>query len=55
METRIGVVGIVVKNRREMASTVNEILSAHADIVVGRMGVPYREKNVSVVTLIRFV
>ncbi|MEW6458795.1 MAG: TM1266 family iron-only hydrogenase system putative regulator [Bacillota bacterium] len=52
METRIGVVGIVVENRREMASTVNEILGAHADIVVGRMGVPYREKNVSVIALI---
>jgi len=52
VETRIGVVGIVVENRREMASTVNEILGAHADIVVGRMGVPYREKNVSVIALI---
>lgn len=52
METRIGVVGIVVENRREMASRVNEILGAHADIVVGRMGVPYREKNVSVIALI---
>lgn len=52
METRIGVVGIVVENRREMAFRVNEILGAHADIVVGRMGVPYREKNVSVIALI---
>lgn len=52
METRIGVVGIVVENRREMASTVNEILGAYSDIVVGRMGVPYRAKNLSVIALI---
>lgn len=52
METRIGVLGIVVENRRAMAPKVNEILGAHADIIVGRMGIPYREKNLSVIALI---
>ncbi|MGQ9512901.1 TM1266 family iron-only hydrogenase system putative regulator [Thermodesulfitimonas sp.] len=52
MESRIGVIGIIVENRREAAPRVNEILSRHADIIVGRMGVPYREKNLSVITLI---
>ncbi|MBU4533811.1 MAG: iron-only hydrogenase system regulator [Firmicutes bacterium] len=52
METRIGVLGIVVENRREMASRVNEILCVHADIIVGRMGIPYREKGFSVIALI---
>ncbi|MGQ9755511.1 MAG: TM1266 family iron-only hydrogenase system putative regulator [Desulfotomaculales bacterium] len=52
METRIGVIGIVVENRRAMAQRVNEILSAHADLIVGRIGIPYREKNVSVIALI---
>ncbi|HAG06985.1 MAG: Uncharacterized protein XD69_0700 [Clostridia bacterium 62_21] len=52
METRIGVIGIVVKERRKMAPKVNEILSMHADIIVGRMGIPYREKNLSVIALI---
>lgn len=52
METRIGVVGIVVEDRRAMALRVNEILSAHADLIVGRMGIPYREKNLSVIALI---
>ncbi len=52
METRIGVLGIVVENRREAAPRVNEILSKHADMIVGRMGIPYREKNLSVISLI---
>jgi putative iron-only hydrogenase system regulator len=52
METRIGVVGIVIQDRIEMAPRVNEILSAHADIIVGRMGIPYREKNICVISLI---
>jgi putative iron-only hydrogenase system regulator len=52
METRIGTLGIVVENRREMAARVNEILSAHAEIILGRMGLPYRERNLSVIALI---
>ncbi|QCX33363.1 CopG family transcriptional regulator [Caloramator sp. E03] len=51
MEKRIGVVGIVVENF-ESASRVNEILHEHAEIIIGRMGVPYREKGVSVISLI---
>ncbi len=51
MEKRIGVVGIVVK-KTENAEMVNTILHDHANIIVGRMGVPYREKNISVISLI---
>lgn len=51
MERRIGVVGIVVENR-ENAAQINRILSDYADIIVGRMGIPYREKNISVISLI---
>ncbi|NMM62114.1 CopG family transcriptional regulator [Clostridium sp. P21] len=51
MEKRIGVVGIVVENL-ENASKVNSILHSFADIIVGRMGIPYKEKNLSVISLI---
>ena len=50
-DKRLGVIGIVIENRAT-ASRVNEILSEHADIIIGRMGVPYREKEVSVISLI---
>ncbi len=44
-ESRIAVVGVVVEDRTNAAKKVNEILSIHADIIVGRLGVPYMEKN----------
>lgn len=51
MMKRIGVVGIVVENI-ENADKVNSILHDFANIIVGRMGIPYREKNLSVISLI---
>lgn len=51
MEKRIGVVGIVIEDF-ESASKVNEVLHAYASIIVGRMGIPYREKGISVISLI---
>ncbi len=50
MEHRIGVIGIVVEDR-ENVKKLNTILGEH-DIIVGRMGVPYRERNLSVISLI---
>ena len=52
MERRLGVVGIVIKDRKEMAPRVNEILTEHGEIIAGRMGLPYRGRNVSVISLI---
>ena len=52
MEKRLGVVGIVVEDRENAVSKVNEILSQYADLIVGRMGVPYREQGVAVIALI---
>jgi len=51
-ERRIAVVGILVEDRLRAAPRVNEILSLHADMILGRMGVPYREKDVAVIALI---
>ncbi len=52
MERRMGVVGIVIEDRKAMAPKINQILSEHADIIAGRLGLPYRERNVSVISLI---
>ncbi|MDI6603967.1 MAG: iron-only hydrogenase system regulator [Thermoanaerobacteraceae bacterium] len=51
-ENRLAVVGILVKNRKTSSDMVNHILSDFGDIIVGRMGIPYREKGVSVIALI---
>ncbi len=51
METRIGIVGIVVESP-DCAGRINDILHDYAELIVGRMGIPYRERGVSVITLI---
>lgn len=51
MDKRIGVVAIVVEDLKS-SSQVNSILHDYSQIIVGRMGIPYREKGVSVIALI---
>lgn len=51
MEKRIGVIGIIVENMNS-TTRLNAILHDHADIILGRLGVPYREKQISVISLI---
>ena len=52
MERRLGVVGIVIEDRKATAPRVNQVLSEHGEIIVGRMGLPYRDRNVSIISLI---
>ncbi|HHX10255.1 MAG TPA: CopG family transcriptional regulator [Firmicutes bacterium] len=49
---RIAVVGIVVTERLKSAPKVNQVLSDYAHIIIGRMGIPYRDRCVSVIALI---
>ncbi|MGR6836887.1 TM1266 family iron-only hydrogenase system putative regulator [Syntrophomonas erecta] len=51
INTRLGVVGIVIENR-EAVPRVNEILSKYAEVIIGRMGLPYRAREVAVISLI---
>ena len=51
METRLAVIAIIVENR-ESAGALNELLHEAGDYIVGRMGVPYREKKISVISVI---
>jgi putative iron-only hydrogenase system regulator len=52
METRVGVIGIVIEDRENAAPKVNDILSHYAETIVGRMGLPYKERGVSVIALV---
>ncbi len=51
-ENRVAVIGIVISNREETAKKVNEILSSFGEIIVGRMGIPYKERSISVISVI---
>ena len=48
---RIGTISIFIENR-ESAHKVNEILSNYGEIIISRIGIPYREKQLSVIVLI---
>ena len=49
-ETRLGTVGIVVEDM-EASAAINTILHQHADIIVGRRGIPYRSRGVAIIAL----
>lgn len=49
---RIGVVSVIVHDRKESAAQVNEILSTHGEIIIGRMGVPYQPRGIHIIALI---
>jgi putative iron-only hydrogenase system regulator len=51
MDKRIGIVGIVIEDL-SCAERVNAVLHEYAGLIVGRMGIPYRERGVSVISLI---
>lgn len=50
METRIAMIGIIVTSH-EAISELNSLLSEYGSHIVGRMGIPYREKNVSIISI----
>jgi len=48
---RVGVIGIVIEDRQAVAQ-VNQILSEHAEMIIGRMGLPHQSRDISVISLI---
>jgi putative iron-only hydrogenase system regulator len=52
MEKQVGVVAVIIKDRKMASPKVNEVLSQYGEMVIGRMGLPYHERNIHIVTLI---
>ena len=50
-EIRIAIIAIVIEDKSK-SNTVNAILHDYSDLFVGRMGIPFKEKKISVITLI---
>jgi len=50
VETRVALIGILVKNRNEV-ERLNDILHEYREYIIGRMGVPYKEKDISVISI----
>ena len=50
METRIAVMGIIVENT-DSVEALNAALHDYGKYIIGRMGIPYRERNLSIVSI----
>ena len=50
MDTRIALIGIIVENQ-DSVEELNHLLSLNSKYIVGRMGIPYREKNVHIISV----
>lgn len=51
METRIALIGIIVEDINAVEN-VNEILHNYGSYIIGRMGIPYREKQVNIISIV---
>ena len=50
MESRIALIGIIVEEPNSV-ERLNQILHEYGSYVIGRMGIPYRERKISVISV----
>ena len=51
METRVALIGIIIENP-ESVEKMNSLLHEFSSYIIGRMGVPYREKGISIISVV---
>ena len=50
METRVAIMGIIIEDT-ESVKKLNELLHEYGEYIIGRMGIPYREKGIHIVSI----
>ena len=50
MDTRVAVISIIVEDSNSI-ETLNQLLYDARDYIIGRMGIPYREKGISIISI----
>ena len=50
-ETRVTLIGIIVENT-EAASRINGLLHEYGEYIIGRMGIPYHEKQMNIISVV---
>jgi putative iron-only hydrogenase system regulator len=51
METRVAVISIILENSTSI-NEVNKLISDCSDYVVGRMGIPYKKRGLSIISIV---
>lgn len=49
-ETRVAVLSILVKNR-DSVHKLNTLLHDYADVIIGRMGLPYKPRDINIICI----
>ena len=50
METRVAVMSIIVEDGSAV-ETINAVLHNYGEYIIGRMGLPYRQRNISIISI----
>ncbi len=50
METRVAIIGIIISNP-EQVGKLNTILHEYGEYIIGRMGIPYRQKGIHIISV----
>ena len=50
METRVAVMSIIVENN-DSVEKLNGLLHEYGEYIIGRMGIPYRKRKVSIISI----
>ena len=51
IETRVAVISIIVETS-DAVQQINDILHSASDYIIGRMGLPYKSKNISIISIV---
>jgi len=52
MAKRIGVIGIVIKGDRSISIEIQKLLNNYSDNILGRIGIPDKTRNVSIISIV---
>lgn len=50
MDTRVALISIIVKDT-QAAEELNDVLHQYSQYIIGRMGLPYRQKNIHIISV----
>lgn len=50
METRVAVMSIIVE-KSDSVEKLNSILHDYGEYIIGRMGIPYRQRNINIISI----
>ena len=50
METRVAVIGIILE-KPDSVEKMNAVIHEYSEYIVGRMGIPYRQKGINIISI----